>query len=98
MEVLAGILRLTKDQVDSKLSLVEIGMYSLMAMEMHLAINDQFGVNLPVMSLADVPTVRQLAERIFQQGREQTGDVAETVAPQELQDTDSLREISAQRH
>jgi hypothetical protein len=43
-------------------------MDSLMAIEMHMSINNRLGINLPVMGLAEIPTVTELVDKIFKQG------------------------------
>ncbi|HSS64317.1 MAG TPA: SDR family NAD(P)-dependent oxidoreductase, partial [Gammaproteobacteria bacterium] len=65
IQIVARILRLPPDQVDRDASIVDLGMDSLMAIEMHMSVNKRFGVNLPVMGLADFPTIDQLVGRII---------------------------------
>jgi acyl transferase domain-containing protein/NADPH:quinone reductase-like Zn-dependent oxidoreductase/acyl carrier protein/SAM-dependent methyltransferase len=63
-QIVARIMRLSPDQVDHGASIAELGMDSLMAIEMHMSVNNKLGVNLPIMGLADIPTLAQLVEKI----------------------------------
>jgi phthiocerol/phenolphthiocerol synthesis type-I polyketide synthase C len=63
-QIVARIMRLSPDQVDHNVSIVELGMDSLMAIEMHMSVNTKLGVNLPIMGLADIPTLAELVDKI----------------------------------
>ena len=65
-QIAGKIMRLSPDQVDHDASIAELGMDSLMAIEMHMSINNQLGVNMPVMGLADIPTLTQLVDKIIE--------------------------------
>lgn len=63
-EELGHILRLPPDRIDPRQSIFDMGMDSLMALELKLAIEEKFGVDLPPMVLSEGGTVLYLAERI----------------------------------
>ncbi len=63
------ILRFTPDKIDAGRPLQEMGLDSLMAVELAVAIDSRFGVRLPVMALSDTPNVAKLADRIIAQLR-----------------------------
>ena len=75
--IVGDILRLSPRQVDQNASIANLGMDSLMALEMHMSINSRLGVNLPVMGLADIPTVSELVDQIIAHEKEDlpTADV-----------------------
>ncbi|KAF1017867.1 MAG: SDR family NAD(P)-dependent oxidoreductase [Burkholderia sp.] len=58
------ILHITADHIVLDKSLLEMGMDSLMGMELGLAVEEVFEVKLSVMALADGATVQSLARRI----------------------------------
>lgn len=58
------ILRLTADKLSADKSVFELGMDSLMGMELVLAIEERFKVRLPVMALTEGATVSRIAEKI----------------------------------
>jgi NADPH:quinone reductase-like Zn-dependent oxidoreductase/NAD(P)-dependent dehydrogenase (short-subunit alcohol dehydrogenase family) len=74
----AEILRLAPEKIDVNRSLYDIGMDSLMGMELMLALENSFGVHLPVMALAESPTLTRLTERVVEtlQGEGTAGNEA----------------------
>jgi len=58
------ILRLPHEKLPLDRSVFDLGMDSLMGMELVMAIESRFGIKLPVMALTEGPTVVRLAERI----------------------------------
>ncbi len=82
---IARILHLSAKKVDIDRSVVDLGMDSLMGMELGMAVEESFKVKLSVMLLADGATVRSLAQKIVESIR--TGDAAgaEGEAPSEAQ-------------
>ncbi len=58
------ILRLPADKVDKKKSVFDLGMDSLMGMELAIAIEDRFEVKLPLMTLAEGATITKIADKI----------------------------------
>ena len=60
----ANILRTEVDRIETQRSLHDLGMDSLMAVELALGLEQRFGVQLPAMVLNDSPTVWNVAARI----------------------------------
>ena len=60
-----NILRITKDKIEEHKSLYEMGMDSLMGVELVTALDQRFGIHLPVMALSEGPTIAKLTERII---------------------------------
>ena len=58
------ILRIAPEKLDPDRSLYEIGMDSLMGVELVSAVEARIGVNLPLMALSEGPTIARLVERI----------------------------------
>ena len=61
------ILRIAPDKIDSDRSLYDIGMDSLMGVELVLAIENRFGIALSVMAISEGPTITKLVEKILEQ-------------------------------
>ena len=62
---LGEILRMPADGIDVNQSMVDMGLDSLMAVELVVAIEVRFGVNVPVLKLGDSPTIAELSQRIL---------------------------------
>ena len=60
----AQILQIPADRIDRTRSLYDLGMDSLMGMELVLGIEKRFGVALPVMALNEGPSIQRIAERL----------------------------------
>lgn len=73
----ASILRTEVDRIETQRSLHDLGMDSLMAVELALGLEQRFGVQLPAMVLNDSPTVWNVATRIVDKLIAADGDVAE---------------------
>jgi phthiocerol/phenolphthiocerol synthesis type-I polyketide synthase C len=77
-EEVAAVLRLPKERVDIERSLYDLGMDSLMGVELVLGIEQRFGVSLPVMALSEAPTIKRITERVAKMlqhgGENQSGD------------------------
>lgn len=63
-EEAARILRLSGGDIDPHRPLAEIGMDSLMALELRLAIEARLRLDLPLMSISDGTSVAALAARL----------------------------------
>ena len=63
------ILRVAPDKIDANRSLYDMGLDSLMGVELVVALEARFGIRLPVMALTQSPTIMKLAERVIQQLR-----------------------------
>lgn len=61
------ILRVSPDKIDATRSIYDMGLDSLMGVELVVALESRFGIRLPVMALSQSPTIAKLAERIIQQ-------------------------------
>jgi len=64
IEEIANILDLPVDRIDHNCSIQELGVDSLMAMELLTAIESRFGLEMSVMALSDVSTVDSLTARL----------------------------------
>jgi len=73
----AQILRLPHDKLPQDRSVFDLGMDSLMGMELVMAIEGRFGIKLPVMALTEGPTIVRLAERIANLLRADEGEEGE---------------------
>lgn len=65
----AEILRASVDKLDTNQSMFEMGLDSLMGVELAIALEGRFGVRLPVMALSESPTIAKLAARMIAQLR-----------------------------
>jgi NAD(P)-dependent dehydrogenase (short-subunit alcohol dehydrogenase family)/acyl carrier protein len=63
-EEVGGILRVSPDKLDENRSLLEVGMDSLMGVELMTSLETNLGLSIPVMALSEGPTIARLAERI----------------------------------
>jgi acyl transferase domain-containing protein/NADPH:quinone reductase-like Zn-dependent oxidoreductase/acyl carrier protein len=61
------ILRIAENEIDAARPLADIGMDSLMALELRMAAERQFGIDIPLMSLANGATLADMAGRIADQ-------------------------------
>jgi acyl carrier protein len=66
-EQVAKVVRMPADQVDVEQSVFELGMDSLMAVELQVAIESQFGVTIPAMAINEDTSIVQLAGQIAKQ-------------------------------
>lgn len=62
----AQTLSIAPDRIEARQSLPDLGMDSLMAVELALGLEQRFGIQLPVMMLNDAPTVAGVAARILE--------------------------------
>jgi NAD(P)-dependent dehydrogenase (short-subunit alcohol dehydrogenase family)/acyl carrier protein len=60
----ARILKLSADRIDPRVALGEFGMDSLMAVELRLAVEQRFGITIPVLALSEGATLAILAHRV----------------------------------
>jgi acyl transferase domain-containing protein/NADPH:quinone reductase-like Zn-dependent oxidoreductase/acyl carrier protein len=63
---LGKVLGLSPEKIDADRSLHDMGLDSLMGVELTLALGKRFGVNLPVMVLSENPTLSRLAQRVLE--------------------------------
>lgn len=59
------ILRIAPDKIDTARSVYDMGLDSLMGVELMLAIEGRFGVQLPLMALSESPTINKLTEKLI---------------------------------
>ncbi len=64
------ILQVSPEKIDPTRSMYDMGLDSLMGVELVVALESLFGTRLPVMALPQSPTIIKLAERIIQQLQE----------------------------
>ncbi len=76
MAEVGHILRLPREKLSADKSVFDLGMDSLMGMELVLAIEERFGVRLPVMALTEGATVSRIAEKIAAHLLPQEGSAA----------------------
>lgn len=78
IQEVAGILCISPDRIEPSRSLHELGMDSLMAVELALGLERRFGIQLPVMMLNESPTAERVTARIVQRlmGEDEAGVAA----------------------
>lgn len=86
-----NILRIPADKIDPAASIYDMGLDSLMGVELVMALEERFGTRLPVMALSESPNVNKLAERLIVQLRGNDGQVE-----QEEHALAQLQQIAAQ--
>jgi phthiocerol/phenolphthiocerol synthesis type-I polyketide synthase C len=63
-EEIGNILRVAPDKLDENRSLLEVGMDSLMGVELMTSLETNLGLSIPIMALSEGPTISRLAERL----------------------------------
>jgi NAD(P)-dependent dehydrogenase (short-subunit alcohol dehydrogenase family)/acyl carrier protein len=63
-EEIGGILRVAPEKLDENRSLMEVGMDSLMGVELMSSLENSLGISIPIMALSEGPTISRLAERL----------------------------------
>ena len=63
-EQVAKVLRLPVERVERNASIYDLGMDSLMAVELHMAVEEQFHIHVPVMAVTEGASIAALAGRI----------------------------------
>jgi acyl carrier protein len=64
-EELGQILLVNKDKIDANQSMYDMGLDSLMGVELMIAIEARFRVQIPVMALGEASTISKLADRLI---------------------------------
>lgn len=103
MEILQGILldevshilRVPRDKIDIGRPLPEIGMDSLMAVELKLGLERRLNIEVPALVINDGLTLRALALRIFSMlSGEGSGEAESAVVSQHVGDSEEARSIA----
>jgi phthiocerol/phenolphthiocerol synthesis type-I polyketide synthase C len=92
---IAQILRIAPERLEPSASLFDMGMDSLMAVELATSIESRLGIQLSAMALSDTPTIERIAARIVQQLRPGRDD-QQVGAPADVALTDQVRMMAAQ--
>ncbi|ARP94077.1 type I polyketide synthase [Bordetella genomosp. 13] len=96
------ILRVPAEKIDPERSIYDMGLDSLMGVELVVALENRFGIRLPVMALNESPTISRLARKLIEllrgEGAEQPDAVTSQVAQVVAQhvDDDVPSEVVAQ--
>jgi acyl carrier protein len=77
---IARILHMSPERVALDRSVLDLGMDTLMGMELGMAVEESFGVKLSIMAIAEGATVHTLAVRIVDMLDESAGDGAQATA------------------
>lgn len=94
-EEVGEILRIPPEKIDENQSIFNMGLDSLMGVELVLAVEAHFGVKLPVMSLKESPTILKLSEKLCSQltGGEQVDDDQPTSMQSQIEHAAKLHGI-----
>lgn len=66
---LSQILRIDPDKIDTNKSIYDMGLDSLMGVELVVALEARFGTRLPVMAISENPNIEKLTKRLIDQLR-----------------------------
>ena len=97
---IAEILRLPTERIGAAQSVFDLGMDSLMAVELALALEARFGVTVPPMLISENPSLERIADRLFASlsGEEPVGDPTQESVEALVAnhgDTENLPEVAA---
>jgi len=87
------ILRISPEKIDENRSIYDLGLDSLMGVELVTAIDARYGVTLPTFVLSESPTIAKLAEKIIAQLTSDDGNV-ETDRAAEMRST--VQQVASQ--
>jgi phthiocerol/phenolphthiocerol synthesis type-I polyketide synthase C len=96
----ARVLRLAAEEINVALPLAEIGLDSLMSLELRMGIEKRFGVELPVVAISSGISVNDLASRLLAglcpgQGNPPVGDVEQRLMRQHGAEDLNLTQLMA---
>jgi NADPH:quinone reductase-like Zn-dependent oxidoreductase/acyl carrier protein len=96
---IAEILRLPAERIGAAQSVFDLGMDSLMAVELALALEARFGVTVPPMLISENPSLERIADRLFASlsGADRAGDPTQERVEALVAnhgDTESLPEVA----
>ncbi|MDO6413649.1 type I polyketide synthase [Sphingomonas sp. BIUV-7] len=94
VEEVARIMKLAPERVEAQRPLAELGMDSLMAVELRLAVEHRFGLSIPLLALSEGATLSAMAGRIIR-GLGSEGDGAPTDETSKLLERLALHEGSS---
>lgn len=77
---ISEILRVPADKIDSERSIYDMGLDSLMGVELIVALENRFGIRLPVMTLSESATTSKLASKLIELLRSEQAQHAEQPA------------------
>jgi phthiocerol/phenolphthiocerol synthesis type-I polyketide synthase C len=77
------ILRMAPEKIDPDRSVYDMGLDSLMGVELVLAIESRFGIQLSVMALSESPTISKLTDKLISQLKK-TEEVSDEATPEAL--------------
>jgi phthiocerol/phenolphthiocerol synthesis type-I polyketide synthase C len=92
---IAQILRIAPERIEVGASLLDMGMDSLMAVELAGSIEGRLGIQLSAMALSDAPTIERIAARIVRH-LHPGGDESSTAAPTEAGLAEQVQLVAAQ--
>ncbi len=92
---IAQILRIAPERIEVGASLLDMGMDSLMAVELAGSIEGRLGVQLSAMALGDAPTIERIAARIVRHLHPGT-DEASAQSPTEAGMVEQVQRVAAQ--
>ncbi|MFM8982337.1 MAG: SDR family NAD(P)-dependent oxidoreductase [Spartobacteria bacterium] len=92
-EEIGTILRVAPDKLDENRSLLEVGMDSLMGVELMSSLETNIGISIPIMALSEGPTIARLAERLSHAVRPPVG-AEDSTEPSAL--AESVRHLASQ--
>lgn len=64
IEQIAKVMRTSPDKLDVNQSVYDLGMDSLMAVELHMGLEEKFGINIPIMAVTEGASIAKLGTRI----------------------------------
>jgi acyl transferase domain-containing protein/NADPH:quinone reductase-like Zn-dependent oxidoreductase/acyl carrier protein/short-subunit dehydrogenase len=93
---LSQILRIAPDKIDTSKSIFDMGLDSLMGVELVVALEARFGVRLSVMAISENPSIEKLTQRLVSLLRAQTNDSsnAEQHSPDTIEHNPRIAQIS----
>ena len=99
----SAIMRLPAEDIDMKRSLTDVGMDSLMGMELRSAAQQKLGIDIPMVSIADGTTINDIAAKVLarvrgdDQNDEALDDTDEVLVSQHLDENiekETLKELA----
>jgi acyl carrier protein len=89
---IAAILRIAPEKLEPGAPLQELGLDSLMGVELMTALEARFGVNIPAMAMSELGTIERLAKRMVRELRDRTREAG----AEEQALADQVRAVAAQ--